>query len=306
MSKHLVEKIVAWSPLKNSLAKALVALNLRFLAEHPNTACQNFKHILDVLQKSRWKEPRKCDELLIKYQTLVREREFLKHSKAFDFHKDRLDDFYFDTVGLHRKEGFKGLHKVFIMLLSLSHGQADNERGFSVNKDMLKPNMQEKTLVAKRMIHSAISASGVKSAADFTIPRSMRESCKPARSRYGIYLDDQKKEKKNIKKKRKNDEIGYKLDAAVTKKLALDKDVMSLTEEADAKAKKAAAKRDMSILEASNALRDRAHAITKKDLQKVTEEIEALKHQQAMDWFTGIILYWDIALFPYEQVIWFR
>ena len=38
------------------------------------------------------------------------------------------------------------------MILTLSHGQAAIERGFSINKDLINTNMLEETIVAKRVI----------------------------------------------------------------------------------------------------------------------------------------------------------
>ena len=38
------------------------------------------------------------------------------------------------------------------MILCLNHGQADIERGFSVNKNQLKFNMKETSLISQRVI----------------------------------------------------------------------------------------------------------------------------------------------------------
>ena len=46
---------------------------------------------------------------------------------------------------------------IFKMLLTMSHGQASVERGYSVNKDLLIENLHEKTVVALRPVHDSIS-----------------------------------------------------------------------------------------------------------------------------------------------------
>ena len=56
------------------------------------------------------------------------------------------------------------------MILCLKHGQADIERGFSINKNLLKDNMEEVT-------------------------KELLKSVKSARILYDEYLSDQKKEK---------------------------------------------------------------------------------------------------------------
>ena len=46
------------------------------------------------------------------------------------------------------------------MVLILSHGNAEVERGFSVNKLGLKDNMHERSLVSQRIVHQAIPKDG--------------------------------------------------------------------------------------------------------------------------------------------------
>ena len=54
------------------------------------------------------------------------------------------------------------------LILTLSHGQATVERGFSVNKEVLAPNRQETSLVAMRLVHSSMQAAKCK-VADFVV-----------------------------------------------------------------------------------------------------------------------------------------
>ena len=48
---------------------------------------------------------------------------------------------------------FSELWKLFKILLILSHGQAQVEHGFSVNKNLLVENQHTTTLTAQRIIH---------------------------------------------------------------------------------------------------------------------------------------------------------
>ena len=61
--------------------------------------------------------------------------------------EDYLDVFLWRYIGA--KSQFSKLRNVFSMLLILSHGQAQVERGFSTNKLLLDVNMQNETLVAQ-------------------------------------------------------------------------------------------------------------------------------------------------------------
>ena len=51
------------------------------------------------------------------------------------------------------------LWKVVRMVLTLSHGQASVESGFSINKELLIENMEEETIVAQRIVFDAVRLS---------------------------------------------------------------------------------------------------------------------------------------------------
>jgi len=51
------------------------------------------------------------------------------------------------------------LWKVVRMVLTLSHGQASVESGFSINKELLTENMEEETIVAQRIVFDAVRLS---------------------------------------------------------------------------------------------------------------------------------------------------
>ena len=77
---------------------------------------------------------------------------------------------------MQAKEEFKDLWHTLQLLLTLSHSQAAVERGFSVNKEVLAPNMQEVSLQAIRLIHSSMLAQET-SVADFVISEELLSSC---------------------------------------------------------------------------------------------------------------------------------
>ena len=63
---------------------------------------------------------------------------------SFRSGEDRLDSFLSEM--LQAQEEYKELWLTMQLLLTLSHGQATIERGFSVNKEVLTPNLQELSL----------------------------------------------------------------------------------------------------------------------------------------------------------------
>lgn len=120
--------------------------------------------------------------------------------KCFDFKKTRLDEF----LKLYTNGGKKypEMWTVCIFIFTLSHGQSSVERGFNINKDSLKTNLNGTTLVALRTCYDQLLASGnqIKS---FPISKELIVSCKLASSRYKDELERKKKDAGKVEKERK-------------------------------------------------------------------------------------------------------
>ena len=68
--------------------------------------------------------------------------------EKFKRHKDRLDDFFMKIeIG-----SYKNLFSILKLVLVLSRGQANVERCFSVNNNVLKFNMSENSIVSRKLI----------------------------------------------------------------------------------------------------------------------------------------------------------
>ena len=74
-------------------------------------------------------------------------RKTVMNFSALKKEEDCLDVFLWRYIGA--KSQFSKLRNMFLMLLILSHGQAQVEHGFSTNKLLLGVNVQNKTLVAQ-------------------------------------------------------------------------------------------------------------------------------------------------------------
>ena len=76
-----------------------------------------------------------------------------------EFPKDeRLVKLYFDTFGISR---FKKLASVVALVLTLSHGQASVERGFSQN-NLIQVKMSPDTIISKKIIKDHMLANNLK------------------------------------------------------------------------------------------------------------------------------------------------
>jgi len=99
------------------------------------------------------KEPAVCDAAERQYGQFIREHK--DQLENYDSKTQRLDEFYFGL--LSEKESYRDLWTVIQLVLVLSHGQASVERSFSINEDILLPNMKAQTLYAIMFISDLFS-----------------------------------------------------------------------------------------------------------------------------------------------------
>jgi hypothetical protein len=176
---HLMEK----SPVKSFFARCLRCLSPNYIAECSETCEKLFDRILSKLVSYKLITPDTADRSKSQYNkfttTVVKENkpEFLNYSKT----DQRLDEFMMKFVGGSTK--FSELCKVFKILLILSHGQAQVERGFSVNKNLLVENQHTTSLTAQRIIHDHMVYHELESS-NLTVTAKLSNHVKQARSRY--------------------------------------------------------------------------------------------------------------------------
>ena len=100
-------------------------------------------------------------------------------------------------MSIHRK--YPELSEFVALILTLSHGNSDVERGFSLNKGVQKDNISEKSVVSKRHIKDYMYSNELKPYS-VEITNELCKSCAQARSRYHQYLEDERKKKEKTSK----------------------------------------------------------------------------------------------------------
>jgi hypothetical protein len=107
------------------------------------------------------------------YELLMSNSHVLELLKIFDEKEDRLDQLFieiFKNVNIQKET------KSFVaLILSIFHGNASVERGFSTNKHCLQENLREESLVAKRVIVEEMKNTGV---VDYCITNEMMSYCR--------------------------------------------------------------------------------------------------------------------------------
>ena len=137
------------------------------------------------------------------WHKLTSSREFTANAKEFakqmSGNENRLDYFY--QRELSDKDEHKELYDVIKRILVLSHGNAEVERGFSVNKNLLRDNLSEESLIAQRLVHQAIPTDGNKFL-DVPVDKEMIADVRMAWRRREAMLEKKRLKKSVIVRKR--------------------------------------------------------------------------------------------------------
>ena len=210
----IVAKIQERSPLKYSKVKALSSLCPSLIWSDAKESVKRFKSLCNALLDTNRITTTVADKALRQWETLVQSGDCKSRVKDFgnlanaDPNK-RLDIFFRGL--LNQKDEFQELYTIVKMVLILSHGNAEVERGFSVNKLVLKDNMHERSLVSQRIVHQAIPKDG-KRYLDIDINKQMIADVRSAWRRREQYLEERRQKKSDEERaaeqnKRKRAEI---------------------------------------------------------------------------------------------------
>lgn len=244
---HVMEK----TPLDNRLVKHIKCLNPEVLAAETTEVTQeDFKFLLDCLLPSKFILLKDCDKILDQWRAFTRDVRTLDDFKHFSRRCVRLDSLYYDT--LHDSETYEMLWPVIRLLLTLSHGQATVERGFSVNKETSTVNISRHGLIARRTIKDHMEHSGGLS--KFVVSDALLNSAKHARRGYEAHLARQKSLEQHskcneTKKSGLQDQLKF-LNHRLT---SLRRDVDVLTADAEKLYEQAERTRDFAHLAEANA-----------------------------------------------------
>ncbi|RUS83573.1 hypothetical protein EGW08_008679 [Elysia chlorotica] len=144
----IISKIAQKSPIAYQLARDVTCINPENV-KLPN-ASERFHNLVKELHAKRWLSPDEVNDSLYQYKSMC--SKVLENLTV----ETRLDQFY-RALDL---EGMDALKKVINMVLTMSHGNAEVERGFSVNKEVSVENMAERSIIARRLICQFIKDNG--------------------------------------------------------------------------------------------------------------------------------------------------
>jgi hypothetical protein len=169
----LVSKIQERCPLKYSIVRAFAALDPQIITDNNDAAVAKFSIITKKLVVARIKTSGQCDKAEREFRRMIREKADI--FKNYDPKDERLDEFCHGL--LDDKEEFRELWNIVQLIMVLSHGQATVERGFSVNDDMLLPNIKKESLIGQRIVFDTMKSLNMK-LHEFKITENILKYCR--------------------------------------------------------------------------------------------------------------------------------
>ena len=229
----IIKRLWLKSPLQYRLVRALNCLSPQMMVNNSERCVNKFQIVLKVLVDAKKLKESDVDQTKHQFSCFLDE-DLPQHTAkldAFDHNKEdqHIEQLFYEMMAT--KQCYKKLWTVVKNLLTLSHGQAIIERGFSSNKQVSVDNLQERSFVALRQIDDYIKA--VNGSLNVKITKDMICSAATARQKYMLYLEEEKKkkEKKAFSMKRKS--LMEELDNLKAKKKKLECEAEGLAKSAD-------------------------------------------------------------------------
>lgn len=152
---------------------------------------------------------------------LTTDKQFLESVSNFTCTEDSLDHFY--ATHLNERRDMDALWCVIRKVLILSHGNASVESGFSINKNLMVQNLEERSLIAQRLVYDTIKLHG--GPLKVPITKEVETCVKFARQRYRTALEAQKDSKRNnLSATKRKADAEVKLKELAEKRVALQLD----------------------------------------------------------------------------------
>ena len=162
------------SPLKYIIrcnASAISAVNMVSKKEE---CVLKFQCLLDVLFRKKRLSAKSVGNCKQLYGEFLEDGQF-KHKEnflMFNYLTDYLADFLCPHFADEKK--YENLWYVCKIVMILLHGQSSIERGFSINKEILDNNLQEKLLISQRLIYDHFTSENIV-LYEYVIPQALKK-----------------------------------------------------------------------------------------------------------------------------------
>ena len=118
---------------------------------------ERFEQLCQELHEDNWVTSIEGERAEKQYKKLINNPDFNMEAKKFNINEDWLDTFYSRILD---SPSTVDLENIVRLVMIISHGNARVESGFSVNDDILLPNMLEETIVSQRIVYEGVQKAG--------------------------------------------------------------------------------------------------------------------------------------------------
>ena len=250
----MLQKIQDKCPLKYAVAHFASSISPSEMVGHKEKCDDSFCRLVDKLYAGCWISSKTADLAKKEFAVLLKATNS-EHKDAFltfNQKKDAIDSLFADLMSENVK--YKNCWNVFMMIFTLSHGQASVERGSSVNKKLLVENLMEESIESQRMVYDHIRSAD-KPITEIPITNDLIKSCKLGHIWYTAVLEERKKQckqtDKDLKRKLKGEEIAEMKE----KKRALESCIQCLEKDIVDYSLAAEKESDLSLLTKANSFR---------------------------------------------------
>ena len=186
--RNILAKIFEWCPLQSDIVKTAAVFDPANIAVVSQESLQKtLKTLLSELIHLKIISTSHGDKALLEFSNFYNKECQLRKEELKNYSEEdqRLDTFYFsEQIGIQK---YENLSFVLCLLLTLSHGQSDVERNFSLKNNLEQNNQSEETIVARRMIKDHLVSHNLKPI-DVVIDQPLMLAVKNARMKYGKSL----------------------------------------------------------------------------------------------------------------------
>lgn len=247
-SKKLLDKC----PLKYTLVNNLSSLDPQQMANDTEAYRNKFRKVVNTLNIAKKIKDSDMDKVYEEYSSLLNQVPLIGTHNFTGFSRSRqsIDKF---LMGVLDEEKYPALRSFVKVVLVICHGQADVERGFSINKEVEVENLKQNSIIAQRTICDYVNHVGGIMKVDIT-PQLM-SSVSSASSKYTAYLDKQREIKLTAEKKLKRKHELDAIDELKKKKARLQEDIEGLEIKSEKLLEKAEVTGKISFVTESNVLR---------------------------------------------------
>ena len=189
---RLVAKLQERSPLQYVIVRVSAALSPVNMLGDKEASIIKFNTLVDKLYSHERLNSVQADAAKAEYEDFL-SIVVMQNMTSFEQFKPsetRLDTFLGRFLAGESK--YQHVWLVCKFIFTISHGQAQIERGFSVNKEMLVENLQKTSLKSLKFVYDHVISVGTK-IQSFDISSELSLSCKGAHMKYKLALEQQQK-----------------------------------------------------------------------------------------------------------------